>query len=261
MNIFLDSFSAPSLFLLMIVLFVIVGQIILFIVQKYIIVRVALNERLLATPAIACVIGIFTVVLAFLAISVWQSHGNIKVTVGKESNAIYSIFRTLDAYPPALREVAKDKLTIYVQEVVDREWSMMKPGETDYAALQKLKSFHDSVIHFVPTNNGELVAHQELMTHFSTYRELRRDRLMSVGPLVGNTMWLVLSLGTLIMMIFLSCLQTPSYLNLATLLSFFSAMVSLVFSLLILDNYPFMGPEAIGSGTFQQLLKIYFPLP
>ena len=53
----------------------------------------------------------------------------------------------------------------------------------------------------------------------------------------------------------------PSYRSHAIYIGFYSALLSVPFTLLILENNPFNGPDAIGPEPFKTLLDYYWKLP
>jgi len=260
MNTFLLSLSSLQLVLFLAITFIFIGQVLLYIVQKHIkksyLVGWGTYESFAQTVG-----GIFSIILAFVTISVWQSHGAISDLVGKEANAIYNIYRTVDAFSPVDRREAKERLTEYLQEVVETEWSFMEKGIPDKKALQKLKSFHDLVIHIEPKNNTELSAYQEVLRLMSEYRELRRNRVMTTEPLIGDILWLVLISNLLVFAIALCFVEVESYPVHSMQLALCSLGISGIFSLLILYNYPFLGPVAVSAEPFKSILEIYVPLP
>ena len=259
MNTYLLSLSSLQLTLLLAIIFIFIGQVLLYIVQKHIkksyLVGWGLYENFAQTVG-----GIFSIILAFVTISVWQSHAAVNDLVSKEANAIYNIYRTVDAYSPVDRREAKERLTEYLQEVVEAEWSFMEKGIPDKKALQKLKSFHDLVIHIEPKNNTELSAHQEVLRLMSEYRELRRNRVMTTEPFIGDILWVVLISNLTVFAIALCFVEVESYPVHSIQLALCLLGISCIFSLLILYNYPFLGPAAVTAEPFRSILEIYVPL-
>jgi Protein of unknown function (DUF4239) len=256
---YLSEFSILGLVLFLLSTFIIVGQAFLFIAYKTAF-KFHKEERF-APTAMSALNGLFSLIIAFVTIAVWEDHGNISNMIGKEANCIYNIYRTLDAYPPNVRESGKEKLGLYVTEVVEKEWPLMKTGKPDHEAIKRLKSFHDSIIFFKPTDNGEIVGHQEVLKLMSEYRELRRNRVMSTKPLIGYSVWVLLSISSLLYSLILCLLNMPSYRSHAIYIGFYSALLSVPFTLLILVNNPFNGPDAIGPEPFKTLLDYYWKLP
>ena len=259
MNTFFLSLSSLQLALLLAITFIFIGQVLLYIVQKHIqkkyLVGWGTYDGFASTLG-----GIFSIILAFVTISVWQSHAAVNNLVGKEANAIYNIYRTVDAYSPVERREAREKLKEYIEEVVETEWSFMEQRIPDKKALEKLKSFHDLIIHIEPKNNTELSAHQEVLRLMSEYRELRRNRVMTTEPLIGDILWVVLICNLLVFAIALCFVEVDNYLVHSMQLALCSLVISAIFSLLILYNYPFLGPEAVTVKPFKSILEVYVPL-
>jgi hypothetical protein len=75
------------------------------------------------------IVVIFGFILAFVTIAVWQKHDAAAETVSKEASALFNIYRTLESYPPEIRDEARAKLTTYVRKLVDHEWPALTHGD------------------------------------------------------------------------------------------------------------------------------------
>jgi hypothetical protein len=253
----MHSLSSLEFALLMAAIFIIAGQLLLFLIQKYIKKKYLIGWGNVDSEFLAAITGIFSLILAFVTISVWQSHSDINNIVSKEANAIYNIYRTIDAYPPIERDQAKEKLRDYVKEVIHSEWPAMANGAPDTKTIEKAKAFHDLVIHFSPKNNQELAAHQEVLRLMSEYRELRRNRVMTIEPLIGGLLWFVLLSTLSVFYIALCFLEIKGYQIHALQVALLSVAISATFSLLVLYDYPFLGPQGISVDPFKSVLEVY----
>ena len=170
------------------------------------------------------------------------------------------MYRTTQALPAAVSDKYHEALKLYVEEVIEIEWPAMEKGNDNIQALKKLKMFNDLVVPYIPKNNGELNAHAEILRPLSEYRELRRDRVMSIKPLIANILWFLLIFNSIIITLLLCLADIKSYRIHSFVFILFSSAVSVIFSLLILYNYPFSGPQAISVEPIKKLLEVYFPL-
>ena len=171
--------NLPSIMLLLLMMttFILGGLVILSLVQKYATWLHFEDHTDFGEIFANSMSVIFGFILAFITITVWQNYNNVSDTVSKEANALFNMYRTIEAYPPEVREEGQKQLKIYVREVIETEWPLLAKGQYDLRAYQDLRVFHELIIHYVPKNNGELAAQQEELRLLSIYRELRRNRV------------------------------------------------------------------------------------
>ncbi len=252
------NFSAFTLLLLVMILFILTGLVMLFVVQKYF-TKLHFSGHAEFGEIFGNTISIiFGFILAFITISVWQSYNNVSDTLSKEANTLFNIYRTIEAYPPEIRDAGKKQLIIYVHEVINTEWDSLAKSQYDLRAYKALMSFHDLIIHFVPKNNGEIAAHQEELRLLSSYRELRRNRVENAKSLIDQPMWIALIASAVLFLFFSSLFKMRSLRIHATMITLLSISISLIFYLLLIYNNPFIGPSALQPEPFQKLLDYYW---
>ena len=208
-----------------------------------------------------CLTMIFGFMLAFITVAAWENHNDLGDTVSKETNTLQNMYRTLEGYPPEFQEEGKKKLKIYVSEVIEKEWPAMALDQYDVSAYQKLRGYHNHIIQFQPKNNGEIAAHQEELRLFSSYRELRRDRVEGTKPIIDKGMWSVLILSAVLFMLFLCLFKKSSLFVHALMIKFVATSLSLIYFLLVIYDHPFIGSSPLSPEPFQKLLDYYWLTP
>ena len=253
-------FNLPPFILLLIMMttFILGGLVMLCLVQKYVTWLHFADHTDFGEIFANSMSVIFGFILAFITITVWQNYNNVSDTVSKEANTLFNMYRTIEAYPPEVRDEGQKQLKIYVQEVVETEWPLLAKGQYDLRAYQDLKYFHDLIIHYVPKNNGELAAQQEELRLLSSYRELRRNRVESAKSLIDKPMWTALIFSAVLFLFFSSLFKMRNLRIHATMIALLGTSISLIFYLLILYNNPFIGPSALQSEPFERLLDYYW---
>lgn len=252
--------NLPSIMLLLLMMttFILGGLVMLCLVQKYVTWLHFEDHTDFGEIFANSMSVIFGFILAFITITVWQNYNNVSDTVSKEANTLFNMYRTIEAYPPEVREEGQKQLKIYVREVVETEWPLLAKGQYDLRAYQDLRSFHELIIHYVPKNNGELTAQQEELRLLSIYRELRRNRVESAKSLIDKPMWMALIFSAVLFLFFSSLFKMKNLRIHATMIALLGTSISLIFYLLILYDNPFIGPSALQSEPFERLLHYYW---
>ncbi len=244
-----------AILLLLLVIFIGVGQVTLFFTLKY-----CTNFKLSEGFSVGetAMSGVFALILAFETIGVWESHNKLEDIVGREANALLNIYRTLDAYPSALRDEERKNIKIYLQAVINEEWPHLERDEITDVTVPKIVAILQPIVQYNPADYRELAAQSENLRIISQFRELHRNRLEGSKSLIGFFVWIALLATSFIFILFLCLMQIQS-LHLHRILLFLSSSsLAWIFFILILYDRPFTGPAAISPQPFVLLLNVYF---
>jgi hypothetical protein len=66
--------------------------------------------------------------LAFLAVGVWDDYGKAQLTVQLEANAASDVFRAAEGYPEAFRRRVREGIRAYIDIVLGEEWALQARG-------------------------------------------------------------------------------------------------------------------------------------
>ena len=198
---------------------------------------------------------IYGVVLAFLAVVVWQDFDKSGSNAAKEANCIADVYRDAEALSPRFRAEARQALDRYTSAIIDVEWPLLAKGESSPEVEAISKGIWGMYVAYHPGTDGERVFFEESVKKLSEAGELRRLRVLASGEGLHPILWFVLIVGGLI------TLMTPVFFgteNLGTQLilnSMLAALVALIlFTVLVLD-FPFSGSVTITPDSFRQILK------
>jgi len=103
----------------------------------------------------------FALVFALVTIAVWGNYDRVSNGVGDEANCIHNIYRSLESYPPELRDPVQGLMRTYLKQVVQVEWPMMKEGREDPEARRLITEVNARISAYRPVALGELPLHQE----------------------------------------------------------------------------------------------------
>ena len=203
---------------------------------------------------------IFAFILSLVTITAWQSHNDVADSIDKEAVTLMNIYRTLEAFPPEIRDQGRSTLREFVNEVITNEWPAMKIGKYDKQAYVIFLNFSNLVQRYKPKDFAELAAQQEELRLLSTYRELRSHRLLNAKPLIDNYLLCILVLAALIYLFYQSIYHMTDLRSHIIMYCSLTTSISLVFLMILIFNNPFIGPSAIGPDTFEKLLYYYWPI-
>ena len=198
---------------------------------------------------------VFGLTLAFITISTWQSYNDVKSSVSKEAFSLNSIYRTLDAYPPEIRNHGKELLQLYVDGVITKDWPLMAEDKYDMPTYEIFNQFHKLLLNYVPNNDGELVAQQEELRAISEYRMLRLNRVLSSKSSLDSPMILALTLSAFLYLFYQCLYSMPNRKHHKTMIFLLSGSLGIIFYLIYEYITPFSGSNAIRPEEFIGVLQ------
>lgn len=257
MSVFFSHYSTYSVAAMMVVLFVALSLLSLVIVRRF-------CKPLLFTghtqfgDIFSNAIGVvFALILAFVAVAIWQNFDKVSDDVSREANTLHNIYRNLEAYPEPVRTQSRILICQYVQVVIKDEWPKLALARQNDNAHQLINRINALILTFNPRTSGELVLHQETMRQLSEYRGLRHNRIIGGKPNLTPPIWLTLNGGTVLYLLFLCFLDVPDKRQHAVMIGSLAAFLGLIYFLLVSYNYPFTPPAAVSADAFKDLLEFW----
>jgi hypothetical protein len=203
---------------------------------------------------IYAVIGVIeAVLLAFLAIGVWERFQTAEQRVHEEASQVSVLYKRADVFSEV--HGIREELKQYAETVIHVEWPKMARGERSVDAGPILERIAYHVRH-LPVNSMAEQNTQSSM--FESLSVIERDRvnrlLMSAGGLDGF-LWTVLWTGTIVTVgfTFLFAFENvPLQLAMIGALAFALALV--LFLIASLDH-PFQGQVSVTPEAFHNALR------
>jgi len=200
---------------------------------------------------------IFALIFTFDIISAWQNHEHVAAQVSQEAANLNNIYQDLDAYPPEIRDPLQSEMRSYVEKVVGTEWALQAKGddEQDPGTRGTMLDIYGHLTRYRPGTGAAEPLHEAMLDLVSENRTLRLERIKGGEAYLDGMMWLSLGLGAVILIGF-SCL-----LNMASRTGHYTMHASLAFSIglvcymLLVYDYPYLGPGAVKPGPLRELTE------
>ncbi len=135
------------------------------------------EERGLAMSVLAVVATINSLLLAFSAVSVWESFSSAEEAVVRDADTIGELARDLAVFGSTESAGARALLLDYAGTVVDREWEAMRSGEADMAAWRTIDNLFRAVGTIEPDTPRRVALLPEIWARTHELLVHRRDRL------------------------------------------------------------------------------------
>jgi hypothetical protein len=194
---------------------------------------------------------IYAVLLAFLAIAVWQRFDDAHKRVSNEASELVVVYRRIDAFPAARVAVRKD-IVRYVDAIVNDEWPKMNRGESSEKADALIEHVAYVIRHLkvtTPTQQDLLIS---LIDGTQATMMDRDDRLAHGNAGLNTFLWTILYLGAAGVLAFSYLFAYKSRAAQATRTGLLAFTLALVLYLISVIDFPFRGDVRIQPAAFIQ---------
>ena len=206
---------------------------------------------------ILAVIGvIYAVLLAFIAVAVWEDFGKADALVQTEANLVGNLYRDTVGLPDPLATGLRHTLFIYAETVVQDEWPALAAGRVeDAAGWQLLDKFHLSLAQLKPSDPGVQVIETEIIHTLNALYDARRGRFHAAGEGLPPILWWNLIAGAALTILFSYLFGAPNLTMHMVMVAMLGASIALVLSLIILLDNPFRGQNHVSAAPFERLVR------
>lgn len=210
------------------------------------------EDRSLAMSVLGVVATVNSLLLAFSAVSVWESFGTAEEAVVHEADTIGELQRDLAVFGSPESRAARAQLRTYAQLVVTQEWEDMRLGNESEQTWLAADDMFRGVSALEPDTPKRQALLPEIWAKTNELVGHRRDRLHMTTAEVPGTLWTVVLAGTILTMLTTFVLP-PSRFNVAMIGSL-AFSLGLVFFFIIAMDRPFAGTESISAAPFESAL-------
>lgn len=211
--------------------------------------RLRLNNEV-AGFKFATVGVLYSVLLGFSVITVWEKLNEAENAVAQEAAALatlYSLSASIEGPPGA---ALREGLIRYVQSAIAEEWPAMERGQEARSVTRSLNGVYAALLTFRPADTHGAMVLDEALHQLDVVTQARRTRLVLAPGTTPRVLWLVLSGGALLTIGFTLFFGSE---NLRAQVAMTGILSFLIFSVLLIItaiDRPFAGtvrvqPEAL----------------
>lgn len=202
------------------------------------------SERSLALALLGVVATVNSLLLAFAAVSVWDSYKAAEQAVRGEAVAIGALGRDLAIFDTTESASARGLLRAYGQSVLEKEWPAMQDARSSDATWTAFELMFRAVGRLDPAAPREAALMGEIWARTGELVKYRRERLYASEAHVPSVLWGVIAIGILLTIATTYVFpRTPFN---VTAVGVLSASLGLVFFFIVAMDRPFFGTESMG---------------
>ncbi len=196
---------------------------------------------------------IYSVLVAFAVIVVWQKFNDAETAVVEEAGAAATLYRLAAGSEP--RVVAtRAALGNYLRLTIDREWPAMAQEKESPEVTQALAALYAAAMHLIEAGSTPPAILAEMFKQLDSITQARRTRLHLATGIVPGIVWLVLSCGAILTVgftFFFGAKNLPAQVVMTGILSTLVFMALLV---IVSIDHPFTGPSFVDSDPLRAVV-------
>ena len=198
---------------------------------------------------------IYSLVLAFVIVAVWNDYEEINGDAGKEAAKLMGIISHSEELPDSVGGLIRKAVISYTQSVIDSEGNLVQTGVKEDATIHAMQYIRKVTFHSSAENEREQVILRLIHDDISDVADLRQDRLMLIHSHVPGLVWLVLIAGSFITIFFSYFFFVESTKFQYLVISFLTVMIAMCLFLVYVLDHPSIGSSRVTIQPFLDLIR------
>jgi Protein of unknown function (DUF4239) len=199
------------------------------------------------SPGMLPVLGtIFALLVAFVAVQVWNDFDKAKLAVATEASALRAVDVFAETLPDEQRTQLRALMNRHIEEAVNREWPEMAHGRASLRTLAThLIEAQRLTVSLKPQDESQRTAQREIVAALHRALDARRQRIIISQSEVGPVKWAAVLLMGLCALIAIAIVHSNDRLTCAIAVALFATGVALSSLLIAAYSRPFTGEISV----------------
>ena len=211
------------------------------------------DNKGVALTVLTVVATITALLLAFVAVSVWEAYGAAENAVVAEANTVGALARDLAIFDSAKSREARRQLREYADMVVKVEWQEMRRGQASASVWTAFDQMFFAVGSIEPDTPRRTVILPEIWARTNELLKERRTRLHTAESAVPLALWMVALIG-MALTIGTTFALTPTRFH-VSMIGTVAVSLALVLYLIVAMDRPFAGEQSINGEAFHNAIE------
>lgn len=220
--------------------------------HRYVPHAVLVDHNDIAGFVFAVVGVVYAVLLAFLAIAVWENFQSAEQRTYDEATRLTVVYRKSDLFPQV--HALRAELNRYVHAIVEREWSEMENGKHDAQSEAFAEHIAFQVRHLPVTSPAQQNVHAAIVESMDAALVDRDYRTSQAAIGVNGFIWFILFAGACATIAFAYLFAYSNRWAMVAIVGMLGFMLGLVLFLIAGVDFPFRGEIRVGPEAFENAL-------
>lgn len=200
---------------------------------------------------------LYTVLLAFLVVLVWEQFNVAQERTEEEATKISNLLRDGNAFPRPVREEIQGRLITYTRSVIDDEWKTMAQGEPSQDTSRAYRRVWEGYYDFQPRTEQEQRFYDESIGRLNDLGADRRLRLISSEASIPSIMWIMLIIGGVITIGYLYLFTIPEALLQGVMIGSVAGLLAFILFLILALDHPFAGDVKVTPDAYRDIVTSF----
>lgn len=200
---------------------------------------------------------LYAVLVAFVVVVVWEQFEEAKAATNSEANAIADLLRDSESLPAQSRDVIRERLIAYTEDVVDDEFPRLHHGASIEQQSEQLSAIWSSYLDVQPVSQIQVAFLNEDIGKLDELGGSRKTRITSSHSEIPVELWVLLVGGGATMLFFTYLFGTPHVVVQASAVALAGALLSFVLFLIFALEHPFVGELSVPDDPYVQVLEAW----
>lgn len=167
--------------------------------SRHVLPRLAIgrDEDVFTGNMMQAVMIFYGLVVALIAVSVWQTHADAGRIISEEATALGTLYRDVSTYPEPIRSQLQKHLREYLDYVIHEAWPLQSQGKVPPGGVEQIDHFQGELAAFEPASEGQKVLHGETFRAYNHLIEARRLRLDAMFTGLPGMLWWLVVIGAI----------------------------------------------------------------
>lgn len=205
---------------------------------------------------ILAVVGvIYAVLLAFVAIGVWERFEQAETRTYEEATHLTIVYRDAGSFSNG--EALRAALREYVRKVIDDEWPKMQLGQRSVPGRLLLESVDRDVRNLNADTPEKVNIQARMLDATDLALEARDQRISEEATGINAVMWWVLTIGAFVTVAFTFLFGFKQTLIQQLMVGSLAILIGLVLFLIVALDFPFRGGLTVSPEAFENALWVF----
>ena len=238
---------------LFVVLFVLLGQVCLYIYDRWLSKKFGGSNNEFTGIFFGALSLIYSLIIAFVIVAVWEDYEELNKTIEQETDKLTSIVIHTNTLPDSLRTPIRSAIGLYCDEVLN-QWEM--PDASKVYQASAMPTLRLLLMQTEPKGTLQQSLFSIIDKDFASISELRRERLGHIRSHVPTLVWLIVLVGSSMLVIFSFLIETRSVRLKRTGVAFLTAMIAMSIFLVYTLDHPFNSSAHVDNTPYKAIKKI-----
>ncbi len=200
---------------------------------------------------------LYAVLLGFNVVNVQQRFDKISQTVMMEAGYIAELYRDAEAFSEKDKSAIQSAIKDYTTSIINDEWKVTSEGKSHPITIKKLSAVWQAYYDTELASRKQEILYAESIHKLNDSVMTRLSRLMQGKESLGDEMWMMLILGGILMVVFVSFFSFEVLWLHFLLASFVAASIAFLLYLIYTLDTAFSGSVKINPEALEHVMSSF----